>query len=91
VVHYSHKTGEQSWAIEGLPVQGYNLPHLGLVTFGEAHHGNHHAFPHSAQLGLDPGQTDPGFWLIRTLAALGLAHNIGLPDSAPPRPGLTRV
>lgn len=90
VVHYSHKGGQQSWTIAGLPVQGFNLPHLGLLTFGEAHHGNHHAFPHSARLGLDPGQTDPGFWLIRTLAALNLARNICLPDSAPPREGLTR-
>lgn len=31
-----------------------------------------------------------GFWLTRTLAALKLAHNIRLPDSAPPREGLTR-
>lgn len=91
VVHYSHKSGHQTWTIAGLPVQGFNLPHLGSLTFGEAHHGNHHAFPHSARLGLDPGQSDPGFWLIRSLAALGLARNIRLPHSAPPRAGLTRV
>ena len=91
VVHYSHKTGHQTWTIAGLPVQGYNLPHLGLLTFGEAHHGNHHAFPHSARLGLEPGQPDPGFWLIRSLAALNLAQNIQLPNSAPPRDGLTRL
>ncbi len=91
VGHYAHRQGHQGWRIAGLPVQGYNLPRLGLITFGEAFHGNHHAFPHSAQLGLEPGQPDPGFWLIRTLAAAGLARNIHLPDSAPPRPGLTRV
>ena len=91
VGHYAHRRGHQGWRIAGLPVQGYNLPRLGLITFGEAFHGNHHAFPHSAQLGLEPGQPDPGFWLIRTLAAAGLARNIHLPDSAPPRPGLTRV
>jgi stearoyl-CoA desaturase (delta-9 desaturase) len=91
VVHYSHRSGHQGWRIDGLPVQGYNLPHLGLVTFGESWHGNHHAFPHSARLGLEPGQTDPGFWVIRALAALGLARNVVLPDHVPPRKGLVRL
>ena len=89
VVHFSHKGGHQGWRIAGLPVQGYNLPRLGLITFGEAFHSNHHAFLHSARLGLEPGQPDPGFWLIRSLAALGLANNVQLPDSAPPRLGPT--
>jgi stearoyl-CoA desaturase (delta-9 desaturase) len=91
VGHYAHRTGHQGWHVEGLPVQGYNLPHLGLITFGEAFHGNHHAFPHSARLGLEPGQTDPGFWVIRALAALGLARNVVLPDHLPPRKGLVRL
>jgi fatty-acid desaturase len=91
VGHFAHKIGHQSWRIEGLPVQGYNLPGLGLLTFGENWHGNHHAFPHSARLGVEPGQLDPGFWLIRALAFIGLADNIRLPDSAPYRDGLTRV
>ncbi len=30
---YAHKRGHQGWRVEGLPVQGYNLPGLGLVTF----------------------------------------------------------
>jgi stearoyl-CoA desaturase (delta-9 desaturase) len=91
VGHYAHRTGHQGWHVEGLPVQGYNLPRLGLITFGEAFHGNHHAFPHSARLGLEPGQTDPGFWVIRALAALGLARNVVLPDHLPPRKGLVRL
>lgn len=91
VGHYAHKRGHQGWRIAGLPVQGYNLRGLGLLTFGENWHSNHHAFPHSAQLGVEQGQTDPGYWLIRALAALGLANNIKLPASAPPREGLTRA
>lgn len=91
VGHFSHRTGHQGWRIEGLPVQGFNLPGLGLITFGESWHGNHHAFPHSARLGVETGQTDPGFWLIRTLEFLGLATAIRLPDSQPPRDGLRRV
>jgi fatty-acid desaturase len=55
VGHAAHKGGHQGWSVEGVPVQGYNLRGLGLVTFGEGFHGNHHAFPHSAQLGVERG------------------------------------
>ena len=89
--HFAHKSGHQGWRVADLPVQGYNLRGLGLLTFGENWHGNHHAFPHSAKLGVERGQSDPGYWLIRILAALGLAHNIRLPGSEPPRAGLTLV
>lgn len=91
VGHYAHRAGHQGWRIAGLPVQGYNLPGLGLVTFGENWHGNHHAFPHSARLGVEPGQTDPAFWFISALAWLGLAKDVQLPDSQPMREGLERV
>jgi fatty-acid desaturase len=91
VGHYAHRRGHQGWRIDGLPVQGYNLPGLGLLTFGENWHGNHHAFPHSARLGVEAGQIDPGFWFIRALALIGLARSIRMPDSAPPRDGLTRI
>jgi len=47
VGHVAHRRGHQGWAVQGLPVQGYNLPRLGFLTFGESWHGNHHAFPHS--------------------------------------------
>lgn len=91
VGHFAHRSGHQGWRVAGLPVQGYNLPGLGLLTFGENWHGNHHAFPHSARLGVEDGQLDPGFWLIRTFEFLGLVRAIRLPQSEPPRPGLTRV
>ena len=91
VGHFAHKSGHQGWRVAGLPVQGYNLPGLGLLTFGENWHGNHHAFPHSARHGVEPGQLDPGFWLIRALEVVGLARSVQLPDSQPPRDGLVRV
>ncbi|MEI6097555.1 MAG: acyl-CoA desaturase [Alphaproteobacteria bacterium] len=91
VGHFAHRRGHQGWQIEGLPVQGYNLPHLALVTFGENWHGNHHAFPHSARLGIEPRQIDPGFAFIQFLAAIGLACNIIAPESQTPREGLRRV
>lgn len=91
VGHFAHRGGHQGWRIDGLAVQGYNLRGLGLVTFGENWHGNHHAFPHSARLGVEPGQTDPGFWFIRVLEFFGLASDIRLPGSEPEREGLARV
>jgi len=91
VGHFAHRRGHQGWKIEGLPVQGYNLPGLGLITFGESWHGNHHAFPHSAKLGVESGQNDPGFMLITFLKRLGLAWNVKTPTSEPEREGLTRV
>lgn len=91
VGHFAHRGGHQGWRIEGLPVQGYNIRGLGLVTFGENWHGNHHAFPHSARLGVEAGQIDPGFSLIRALERLGLVRDIRLPESEPERAGLQRV
>ncbi len=91
VGHAAHVGGHQGWTVAGLPVQGYNLPRLGFVTFGESFHGNHHAFPHSARLGVEAGQLDPGFWLIRALERVGLARDVKGPRSEPPRAGLTRL
>ncbi|MEJ8560659.1 acyl-CoA desaturase [Yoonia sp. GPGPB17] len=91
VGHFAHRGGHQGWTVEGLPVQGYNLPGLGLLTFGENWHSNHHAFPHSARLGIEKGQLDPGYWFIRSLAAIGLAHRIREPEDLPERDGLKRL
>lgn len=91
VGHIAHRRGHQGWIVNGLPVQGYNLPRLALITFGESLHGNHHAFPHSANLGVEKGQSDLGFVLIRVLQVFGLVKDIQGPTSAPPREGLMRV
>ncbi|ABD53627.1 acyl-CoA desaturase [Jannaschia sp. CCS1] len=91
VGHAAHKGGHQGSEVRGLPVQGYNLRGLGLLSFGECFHGNHHAFPHSAKLGVEAGQIDPGFWLIRILEAVGLAWDVKGPGFEPARDGLARV
>ncbi len=91
VGHFAHRGGEQEWRVDHVAVQGYNLPRFGLVTFGEAYHGNHHAFPESARLGIEAGQVDLGWWFIRLLSHLGLASEIKLPTNTNRRAGLKRV
>ena len=89
--HFAHRQGHQGWRISDVPVQGYNLPGLGLLAFGENWHGNHHAFPHSANLGVEDSQFDPGYVFIKCLRAAGLATNIKTQKSEPKRNGLIRV
>jgi len=84
--HLAHNIGERDWHLEGHAVQGFNLPHLGLLTMGECWHNNHHAYPNSARLGLHRGQADPGWWFIALLHRLGLARQVRLPENLPPRP-----
>ena len=91
VGHFAHRQGKQGWVVEGVAVQGFNLPRLGLLTFGENWHGNHHAFPHSAKLGVEQGQADPGFWFIEALETFGLAWDVQEPDDQPVRDGLRRI
>jgi stearoyl-CoA desaturase (delta-9 desaturase) len=51
-----------------------NLKSLALITGGEALHNNHHAAPTSARFSLHNGEWDPGWWFVRMLVALKLAH-----------------
>jgi fatty-acid desaturase len=89
--HYAHRKGPQTWVIDGASAQGFNVPLAGFISMGEAWHNNHHAFPNSAKMGLHPGETDLGWWLIRAFAALGLARNIKTPELLPERDGMRRV
>jgi len=91
VGHFAHKSGHQSWSVDGVAVQGYNVPYAGLVTFGEAYHGNHHAFPGSANLGLERGQIDLGWYFIKGMERFGLARAIATPATVGEREGLRRV
>jgi stearoyl-CoA desaturase (delta-9 desaturase) len=91
VGYFAHNQGPRSWHIEGAGVQGYNVPWCGLITMGEAWHNNHHAFPASARLGLDRGETDPGWWVLRALMAVGLVWNAKTPETLPPRPNLVAL
>lgn len=91
VGHFAHRRGHQGWAVDGVAVQGYNVERISLLTFGESWHGNHHAFPGSARLGIEPGQLDLGWTFIKALEVLGLASDIKEPAHVGEREGLRRL
>lgn len=81
VTYFCHNPGSGRWKVPGAAVQASNLKGLGLLTYGECWHNNHHAFPESARIGLDEGQVDPGWWVIHFMEKRGLAYNVGVPRS----------
>ncbi len=86
--HLAHSDRARDWQVRGAGVQGRNVDFAGLITMGESWHNNHHAFPGSARIGLYQGQSDPGYWFVRRLEALGLAWDVCLPQDLPHRPNL---
>ena len=79
ITYFCHNPGERRWIVQGAYVQASNLPGLGVLTYGECWHNNHHAFPESARIGLEAGQHDPGWLVISTLRRLGWVWNVGEP------------
>jgi stearoyl-CoA desaturase (delta-9 desaturase) len=53
-----------------------NLAWLAPLSFGEAWHNGHHAFPTSARHGLGRFEPDPSAWVISALEKLGLAWDV---------------
>lgn len=76
----AHNQGHRDFHNHGHCTQGHNVRGFGLITFGEAYHNNHHAFPESARLGLFPGQPDPGWWVLQTLRKVDLVWDVVEPD-----------
>ncbi|TAG25764.1 MAG: acyl-CoA desaturase [Burkholderiales bacterium] len=79
VTYYAHNPGLGNWKVHGAAVQASNLSRIALLTHGECWHNNHHAFPESAKMGLDEGQLDVGWIVLRWLEKLGWVWNLGLP------------
>ena len=91
ITYFCHNPGRQTWRVKDASVQASNIRHLGLITYGECWHNNHHAFPESAKIGLEKGQWDPAWWLIQGLQKLGLVYDVGLPRAADKRSDLIRL
>ncbi len=89
--HFAHNEGDKDWHVDGAAVQGHNVPFAALLTMGESWHNNHHAFPGSAKLGLEPGQWDPGWVVLKLLECCGLASDFVLPEDLPARADLRRL
>ncbi len=75
---FLHMVGTRPYASRE---QSRNGGVFALLTFGEAWHNNHHAFPDSPSFGLDWYRLDPVYWLIRLLAVCGLASEVEVPSS----------
>ena len=91
ITYFCHNPGPGRWHVLGAAVQASNLRGMGLLTYGECWHNNHHAFPESARIGLDPGQMDPAWWLIVLLERAGIARNLGSPRATSNREDLLEV
>ncbi len=59
-----------------------NFAPLALLSFGDAWHNTHHAFPRSARHGVDPGQVDIAADMIRVFERLGWATDVHWPRPA---------
>jgi stearoyl-CoA desaturase (delta-9 desaturase) len=59
-----------------------NFAPLALLSFGDAWHNAHHAFPRSARHGLDAGQVDLSATTIRLFERLGWATEVHWPRPA---------
>jgi fatty-acid desaturase len=79
VTYLTHNPGPGDWRVPAAGVQASNLDGMGLLTMGECWHNNHHAFPESARIGLQPGETDPAWWVIRGMQRLGWVTRVGAP------------
>ena len=59
-----------------------NFAPLGIISFGEAWHNFHHAFPRSARHGALAHQIDPGAAVIRLFERAGWATDVHWPTTA---------
>lgn len=88
ITYFCHNPGPGKWRVKGASVQASNIPGIGLLTYGECWHNNHHAFPESARIGLEKHQFDPSWLFISLLEKVSLAKNVRLPRPSDQREDL---
>lgn len=91
ITYFCHNPGPGRWNVKNAAVQASNIKGLGLLTYGECWHNNHHAFPESAKIGLEKGQWDPAWWFIKLLEKLNLIYGIKLPRKEEGRDDLVDI
>ncbi len=72
----THKYGYRKYEISQADVSGTNGWFLGLISFGEGFHNNHHAFPQSARYGLRWYEIDISWYVILLLKKMGLVWEV---------------
>ena len=72
----SHKWGYARHKIEGADESGYNDIFLGLISFGEGFHNNHHSYPTSAKFSSKWYEIDFGWLLISICKKLGWISSV---------------
>ena len=91
ITYFCHNPGPGKWRVKDATVQASNIPGLGILTYGECWHNNHHAFPESARIGLEKGQHDPAWWLIAGMSKVGWVYDIHLPRCEDEREDLVLI
>jgi len=76
VGYVSHKIGYVRYGVEGASAEGRNVFFLGVLSFGEGFHNNHHAYPGSARMGVKWYELDAGWLVVRTLELLRVVRNV---------------
>ncbi len=82
--YVAHRWGERRYVIDGAAEGGTNVWLLGVLSFGEGFHNNHHAHPASARMGERWFELDLGWYAVWALERLGLVR---LPACQPDGPG----
>lgn len=76
VGYAAHVWGEQRQAVPGATESGTNVWLLGVLSFGEGFHNNHHVHPGSARMGMRAHELDLGWGSLRVMEACGLIHSL---------------
>ncbi|WP_299125618.1 fatty acid desaturase [uncultured Winogradskyella sp.] len=72
----SHKYGYSRYKIENADESGFNDVLLGLISFGEGFHNNHHSHPTSAKFSMKWYEIDFGWILVWLLSKLGVIKEV---------------
>ena len=74
--YISHTHGYRKYVIDNANESGYNSWLLGVISFGEGFHNNHHAFPSSSRFGVRWFEFDLSWQFIKILKTLKLIWNV---------------
>ncbi|MFK7782050.1 fatty acid desaturase [Psychroserpens sp.] len=72
----SHKYGYSRYKIKNADESGFNDVFLGLISFGEGFHNNHHSHPTSAKFSMKWYEIDFGWILVYLLYKLNLISEV---------------